>query len=133
MYTFSLFLFFHFQTSSPSMEVFKDLLDKNPDTFYPTRTPKSLHSHWLLMKHYHLLPDQSGKLLYKHFQCLLNENNVAYSILCIFHFSICQREIMFAQNIFATQTQIYFKIGSHLYVNTWDKLFADEGLVSYHL
>lgn len=46
-------------TSSPNIDVFKDLLDKNPDTFYPTRTPKSLHSHWLLMKHYHLLPDQS--------------------------------------------------------------------------
>lgn len=46
-------------TSSPNIEVFKDLIDKNPDSFYPTRTPKSLHSHWLLMKHYHLLPDQS--------------------------------------------------------------------------
>lgn len=46
-------------TSSPNIEVFKDLLDKNPDSFYPTRTAKSLHSHWLLMKHYHLLPDQS--------------------------------------------------------------------------
>ncbi|XP_045188939.2 microspherule protein 1-like isoform X2 [Mercenaria mercenaria] len=46
-------------TSNPSLETFQELLDKHPDTFYPTRTPKALHNHWLLMKQYHLLPDQS--------------------------------------------------------------------------
>ncbi|XP_067686518.1 microspherule protein 1-like [Haliotis asinina] len=43
----------------PTLEVFEDLLDKTPDIFHPARTAKSLHSHWLLMKQYHLLPDQS--------------------------------------------------------------------------
>lgn len=46
-------------TSSPTLEMFQDMLDKNPDVFYPTRTPKALHTHWQLMKQYHLLPDQS--------------------------------------------------------------------------
>ena len=47
------------QTGSPTIETFLELLDKHPDVFYPTRTAKSLHTHWLLMKQYHLLPDQS--------------------------------------------------------------------------
>lgn len=47
------------QTSNPTLETFQELLDKQPDTFYPTRTSKALHTHWLLMKQYHLLPDQS--------------------------------------------------------------------------
>ena len=51
---------FFFQTSQPTLEIFEDLIDKNPETFYPLRTPKTLHNHWLLMKQYHLLPDQSG-------------------------------------------------------------------------
>lgn len=46
-------------TSNPTLETFQELLDKHPDIFYPTRTAKALHSHWLLMKQYHLLPDQS--------------------------------------------------------------------------
>lgn len=46
-------------TSQPTLQVFEDLIDKNPEAFYPLRTPKSLHNHWLLMKQYHLLPDQS--------------------------------------------------------------------------
>ncbi|XP_052237522.1 microspherule protein 1-like isoform X2 [Dreissena polymorpha] len=46
-------------TSTPTLETFQDLLDKYPDVFYPSRTAKSLHTHWLLMKQYHLLPDQS--------------------------------------------------------------------------
>ncbi|XP_076088814.1 microspherule protein 1-like [Mytilus galloprovincialis] len=46
-------------TSQPNIEVFEELIDKNPESFYPLRTPKSLHNHWLLMKQYHLLPDQS--------------------------------------------------------------------------
>ncbi|CAG2193253.1 INO80Q [Mytilus edulis] len=46
-------------TSQPNLEVFEELIDKNPESFYPLRTPKSLHNHWLLMKQYHLLPDQS--------------------------------------------------------------------------
>ncbi|XP_060554269.1 microspherule protein 1-like isoform X2 [Ruditapes philippinarum] len=46
-------------TSNPTVEKFQEVLDNHPDTFYPTRTAKALHSHWLLMKQYHLLPDQS--------------------------------------------------------------------------
>ncbi|XP_052814698.1 microspherule protein 1-like [Mya arenaria] len=46
-------------TTTPNLETFKELLDQHAETFYPTRTPKCLHAHWLLMKQYHLLPDQS--------------------------------------------------------------------------
>lgn len=46
-------------TSQPTVEVFQELLEQNPDTFYPLRTAKALHNHWLLLKQYHLLPDQS--------------------------------------------------------------------------
>lgn len=46
-------------TSNPSLDIFQDLLKEHPEKFYPTRTAKALHNHWLLMKQYHLLPDQS--------------------------------------------------------------------------
>lgn len=46
-------------TSQPTVEIFQELLEQNPDTFYPLRTAKALHNHWLLLKQYHLLPDQS--------------------------------------------------------------------------
>ncbi|XP_013412507.1 microspherule protein 1 [Lingula anatina] len=46
-------------TSQPSQDHFQTLLEENSDVFYPTRTAKSLYGHWLLMKQYHLLPDQS--------------------------------------------------------------------------
>ncbi|KAK3082738.1 hypothetical protein FSP39_003851 [Pinctada imbricata] len=46
-------------TSQPNVSVFQDLLDSNPEKFYPLRSAKALHTHWLLMKQYHLLPDQS--------------------------------------------------------------------------
>ncbi|XP_014670670.1 PREDICTED: microspherule protein 1-like [Priapulus caudatus] len=45
--------------SQPSSETFQELLNKNGTTFYPSRTYKALQTHWLLMKQYHLLPDQS--------------------------------------------------------------------------
>ncbi|XP_055703053.1 microspherule protein 1 isoform X2 [Phlebotomus papatasi] len=44
--------------TSPTLETFQELLDKNPAVFYPARTAKSLQSHWSLMKQYTLLPDQ---------------------------------------------------------------------------
>ncbi|PIK60993.1 putative microspherule protein 1 isoform X2 [Apostichopus japonicus] len=40
-------------------KTFQDLITKNVTIFHPSRTAKSLHSYWLLMKQYHLLPDQS--------------------------------------------------------------------------
>ncbi|KAK6166444.1 hypothetical protein SNE40_023134 [Patella caerulea] len=46
-------------TKIPSLEKFQELINENPDVFHPARTPKALHTHWLLMKQYHLLPDQS--------------------------------------------------------------------------
>ncbi|XP_059176346.1 microspherule protein 1-like isoform X2 [Physella acuta] len=46
-------------TSQPTVESFQSLLQQHPDVFHPARTAKSLLSHWLLMKQYHLLPDQS--------------------------------------------------------------------------
>lgn len=46
-------------TSQPSLDVFHELSEKHPEVFYPLRTSKSLYNHWLLMKQYHLLPDQS--------------------------------------------------------------------------
>ncbi|ESP01908.1 hypothetical protein LOTGIDRAFT_225027 [Lottia gigantea] len=46
-------------TKNPSIERFQDLVNEHPEDFYPLRTPKALHTHWLLLKQYHLLPDQS--------------------------------------------------------------------------
>jgi len=46
------------------VEQFQELLDKNASIFYCARTAKSLHNHWLLLKQYSLLPDQSVKPLY---------------------------------------------------------------------
>ncbi|XP_070570019.1 microspherule protein 1-like [Ptychodera flava] len=46
-------------TSQPNQDTFQELLNKHPTVFHPSRTDKSLFSHWLLMKQYHLLPDQS--------------------------------------------------------------------------
>ncbi|XP_041374651.1 microspherule protein 1-like [Gigantopelta aegis] len=43
----------------PTVDVFQDLLQEHPQVFHPARTAKALHNHWLLMKQYHLLPDQS--------------------------------------------------------------------------
>lgn len=52
-------------TSSPSVEVFQDLLNKHPDVFHQGRTPKSIQNHWFAMKMYHLLPDQTVQPLPK--------------------------------------------------------------------
>ncbi|XP_031551329.1 microspherule protein 1-like [Actinia tenebrosa] len=47
-------------SSSPSsLEIFQDQLDKHPSTFHPCRTVVSLRNHWLLMRQYQLLSDQS--------------------------------------------------------------------------
>ncbi|KAH9492852.1 Microspherule protein 1 [Bulinus truncatus] len=46
-------------TSQPTLESFQSLLQQHPDVFHPARTSKTLQSHWLLMKQYHLLPDQT--------------------------------------------------------------------------
>ncbi|XP_071941991.1 microspherule protein 1-like [Antedon mediterranea] len=45
--------------SQPTVDIFQNLLNDNPTVFHPTRTAKILQTHWLLMKQYHLLPDQS--------------------------------------------------------------------------
>lgn len=60
---------FYFQTSQPTVEIFQDLFEKESDIFHPLRTSKSLHNHWLLMKQYHLLPDQSGKIYTMYLFC----------------------------------------------------------------
>lgn len=46
-------------TSQPTLEIFQDLLNKYPDVFHPSRMATCLQNHWVLMKQYHLLPDQS--------------------------------------------------------------------------
>lgn len=46
-------------TPTPPLSVFEDLLNKNSLVFHRARTPKSLMSHWLLMKQYYLLDDQT--------------------------------------------------------------------------
>ena len=48
------------QGSQPSLDTFQSLLQQHPDVFHPARTAKTLQCHWLLMKQYHLLPDQTG-------------------------------------------------------------------------
>lgn len=45
--------------SQPSLSLFEELLQKYPTVFFPGRTAESLHTHWLLLKQYHLLPDQT--------------------------------------------------------------------------
>ncbi|EDV97684.1 microspherule protein 1 [Drosophila grimshawi] len=50
-------------TETPKLEQFQELLDKNAGIFYCARTAKSLHNHWLLLKQYCLLPDQTIKPL----------------------------------------------------------------------
>ncbi|XP_077997164.1 microspherule protein 1-like isoform X2 [Glandiceps talaboti] len=47
------------QTCQPNQDTFQELLNKHPMVFHPCRSAKSIFSHWLLMKQYHLLPDQS--------------------------------------------------------------------------
>ncbi|EDW79894.1 uncharacterized protein Dwil_GK17773 [Drosophila willistoni] len=50
-------------TETPKLEQFQELLDQNAAIFYSARTAKSLQNHWLLLKQYYLLPDQSVKPL----------------------------------------------------------------------
>ncbi|CAH0592275.1 unnamed protein product [Chrysodeixis includens] len=47
------------------IERFQELLEQNPHVFYQSRTPKSLMAHYQLLKHYHLLPDQTVQPLPK--------------------------------------------------------------------
>jgi len=53
-------------TSHPSLDTFEELLSKHSDVFLSQRTPKSLINHWTLLKHYHLLPDQTIQPLPRH-------------------------------------------------------------------
>lgn len=46
-------------TTTPSVEYFQRLLDDNSTIFHPYRTAKSVMEHWLEMKHYQLLNDQT--------------------------------------------------------------------------
>ncbi|XP_059048161.1 microspherule protein 1 [Achroia grisella] len=52
-------------TSHPEPEKFQELLEQNPQVFYPSRTAKSLMGHWQLLKQYQLLPDQTVQPLPK--------------------------------------------------------------------
>lgn len=53
-------------TSQPTLETFEGLLLKNPESFLTFRTARCLQTHWTLMKHYHLLPDQTLQPLPRH-------------------------------------------------------------------
>lgn len=53
-------------TSQPTLESFEGLLLKNPESFLTFRTSRCLQTHWTLMKHYHLLPDQTLQPLPRH-------------------------------------------------------------------
>ena len=48
-------------TNNPNNELFNEILQKNIEIFLPYRTAKELRSHWLLLKHFHLLDDQNIK------------------------------------------------------------------------
>eukprot|EP00126_Sphaerothecum_destruens_P002649 Sdes_comp16084_c0_seq1m5287 len=48
--------------SNPQLEDFENLLIHHRGSFHRTRTSKSLHSHWLLLNHFHLLDTEKGKL-----------------------------------------------------------------------
>ena len=53
-------------TGQPTLETFEGLLLKNPESFLTFRTGRCLQTHWTLMKHYHLLPDQTLQPLPRH-------------------------------------------------------------------
>ncbi|XP_013149490.1 PREDICTED: microspherule protein 1 [Papilio polytes] len=61
--------------SHPTLEKFQELLEQNPHLFYPSRTAKSLMSHWQLLKQYQLLPDQTVQPLPKN----QNDNVLTFS------------------------------------------------------
>ncbi|XP_041477064.1 microspherule protein 1-like isoform X1 [Lytechinus variegatus] len=46
-------------TSLPTVDTFQELINKNGTIFNPMRTAKGLQTHWMTMKQYHLLPDQT--------------------------------------------------------------------------
>lgn len=48
-------------SSHPNLETFVELLQNHIEMFLPYRTAKNLRSHWLLLKHFHLLDDQNVK------------------------------------------------------------------------
>lgn len=52
-------------SSHPTEEKFQELLEQNPQVFYPSRTSKTLMAHWQLLKQYQLLPDQNVQPLPK--------------------------------------------------------------------
>lgn len=45
--------------SPASLELFQDLLGKNPAVFHQCRSAKALRNHWLLMRQFQLLSDQT--------------------------------------------------------------------------
>lgn len=45
--------------SPASLELFQDLLGKNPAVFHQCRSSKALRNHWLLMRQFQLLSDQT--------------------------------------------------------------------------
>lgn len=53
-------------TTVSTVETFEELLVKHPQVFIPHRSSKGLYNHWSLMKHYHLLPDQTLQPLPRH-------------------------------------------------------------------
>ncbi|XP_025016819.1 microspherule protein 1 [Tetranychus urticae] len=57
--------------SLPTVELFEEMLSKNTDVFLTFRTAKCLLNHWTLLKHHHLLPDQSIQYFSRH-QDLMN-------------------------------------------------------------
>ena len=52
-----------FQNSPASLELFQDLLGKNPAVFHQCRSSKALRNHWLLMRQFQLLSDQTGRII----------------------------------------------------------------------
>lgn len=53
-------------TSQPTEETFQELLNSHTETFLLHRTARCLMNHWTLMKHYHLLSDQTLPHLPRH-------------------------------------------------------------------
>lgn len=53
-------------TAQPTEDTFNELLANHTDVFLPYRTGKCLYNHWTLLKHHHLLPDQSVQYFTRH-------------------------------------------------------------------
>lgn len=91
------------------MELFQDLLDKNPSVFHQCRSPKALRNHWLLMRQYQLLSDQTGnkgnQTMHCSFIVTLVCSFVCLFVLCTYIYSLVSQSVSVGRSIFQSVRQ----------------------------